>query len=108
MSRATLCAAACAVAGFGLAALANAQSEPRAPIEATTAEGDRVRLFPDGRWEYVDPAKRAAMPAAAPAAQSQNAQSNCPPGWQGGVFGFGRCIPPGDPQFNRGSLGRGR
>ena len=72
----------------------------QAPVEATTAAGDKVRLYPDGRWEYVDPAKRAAAtPAAAPAAPGAvNAQPGCPPGWQGGLFGFGRCIPPGDPQ----------
>jgi hypothetical protein len=93
---------------FAFAGLAHAQVEPRAPLEATTADGDRVRLFPDGRWEYVDAAKRAAMPAAAPAAPNQNAQASCPPGWQGGLFGVGRCIAPGDPQYNRGSLGRGK
>jgi hypothetical protein len=102
-ARVAIAAAALAVAG-----LAQAQAEPRTAIEAVTAEGDKVRLFADGRWEYVDPAKRAAMPAPAPAPTSQNAQANCPPGWQGGLFGIGRCIPPGDPQYNRGSLGRGK
>lgn len=83
-------------------------AQAQAPLEATTSGGDKVRLFPDGRWEYVDPAKRAAAPAApAPGAPgSVNAQPSCPPGSQGGLFGFGRCIPPGDPQYNRGSLGR--
>ncbi len=92
---------------LALAAAAHAQGGERAAIDATTAEGDKVRLYPDGRWEYVDPAKRAAMPVA-PSPASQNAQPSCPPGWQGGLFGFGRCIPPGDPQYNRGSLGRGK
>jgi hypothetical protein len=96
-----------AIAVLALAGLAQAQTEPRAAIDATTADGEKVRLFPDGRWEYLDPAKRAAMPAA-PSPAPQNAQSNCPPGWQGGLFGIGRCIPPGDPQYNRGSLGRGK
>jgi hypothetical protein len=95
----------------GLAALvitlAMGAAHAQSPVEATTESGDKVRLFPDGRWEFVDPAKRAQMPAAAAAAGAPvKAQSNCPPGWQGGLFGLGRCIPPDDPQYNRGSLGR--
>jgi hypothetical protein len=78
-------------------------------IEATTTGGDKVRLLPDGRWEYVDDGKRAeAQKAQAQQPAAQNAQQSCPPGWQGGLFGVGRCIPPGDPQYNRGSLGRGK
>lgn len=77
-------------------------------IDATTAGGDKVRLFPDGRWEYVDPAKRAAARETPSRPAAQNAQPSCPSGWQGGLFGFGRCIAPGDPQYNRGSLGRGK
>jgi hypothetical protein len=96
---------AAAVVALGCAS-AHAQTAPaqNAPIEATTGAGDKVRLFPDGRWEFVDPKKRAEMPAAAqPAAAGTQA---CPPGSQGGLFGIGRCIPPGDPQYNRGSLGK--
>jgi hypothetical protein len=48
---------------------------------------------------------------AAPCEQSENkkrALKDCPPGSQGGFFGT-RCIPPGDKDFNRGSLsGKGR
>jgi hypothetical protein len=29
------------------------------PLEATTADGQKVRLFPNGRWEFVDAAKAA-------------------------------------------------
>jgi len=85
-------------------AASSAFAQP-ASIEATTAAGDKVRLFPDGRWEYVDPKKQAEMPAAAPAAATA-ASKACPPGSQGSFFGIGigRCIPPGDPQYNRGSL----
>ncbi len=25
----------------------------RTPIEAATADGEKVRLFPNGRWEFV-------------------------------------------------------
>jgi hypothetical protein len=87
-------------------------------IEATTASGDKVRLLPDGRWEYVDPKKQAAMPKSAPgaaAAQSAPAAQQAPAAGaasaptQGGLFGIGRTIQPGDPDYNRGSLNpRGR
>ena len=49
----------------GATALAQAQTAPpTAPpaatvIEATTATGEKVRLLPTGRWEYVDTAKQA-------------------------------------------------
>ena len=50
-------------------------------------------------------------PAAVPCEHSENkkrALKDCPPGSQGGHFGT-RCIPPGDQDFNRGSLsGKGR
>ncbi|MCX7893434.1 MAG: hypothetical protein N2544_13875 [Burkholderiales bacterium] len=88
------------VAGSAGAALGQAQ-----PIEATTASGDKVRLLPDGRWEYVDPRKQAAMPK--PAAPAAQAPASGPA--QGGLFGIGRTIQPGDPDYNRGSLNpRGR
>ena len=32
----------------------------------------------------------------------------CPPGSQGRLFGIGRCIPPGDKDYNRGTLNPGR
>ena len=89
-----------------LLAASSALAQP-VSIDATTAAGDKVRLFPDGRWEYVDPKKQAEMPAATPAAATATAASKaCPPGSQGSVFGVGRCIPPGDPQYNRGSVAK--
>ena len=33
----------------------------RTPLTAVTADGQSVRLFPNGRWEYVDQAKAAAF-----------------------------------------------
>ncbi len=75
-------------------------------IEATTVDGDQVKLHPNGRWEFVDAQK--AEKAAAVAKQFPENQV-CPPGSQGRFLGFGRCIPPGDKDFNRGSLsGKGR
>lgn len=76
----------------------------QAPVEATTAGGDKVLLHPDGRWEYADPKKRAESPRPAPAAAQPAAAPT-----QGGLFGVGRTIAPGDPDYSRGSLsGKGR
>ena len=42
------------VAGQGLAAELD-----RTPVEVTTVDGQKVRLFPNGRWEFADAAKAA-------------------------------------------------
>ena len=74
-------------------------------MEATTAGGDRILLHPDGRWEYADPKKRAESPPRPIAAAAQPGAGPT----QGGLFGIGRTIRPGDPEYNRGSLsGKGR
>lgn len=103
-----------------LAALAMGVAHAQALIEATTPAGERILLHPDGRWEYAAPAKRAASPkpgppaAAAPtapvaAATTPVAAGACPPGSQGHLLGIGRCVTPGDADYNRGSLsGKGR
>jgi hypothetical protein len=70
-------------------------------IEAATSAGDKVVLHPNSRWEFVDAQK--AEPARKVAEQFPENQG-CPPGWQGGTLGLGRCIPPGDKDFNRRSL----
>lgn len=73
----------------------------RTPLEALTTDGQKVRLFPNGRWEFVDAAK---------AAQAQKVAAEYPENKtrpvdaQGGVFGVGRTIMPGDKDYNRGSL----
>jgi hypothetical protein len=104
-----------ALATGALALLLLNAAHAQAPIEATTPAGDRVLLHPDGRWEYADPAKRAASPkpappaTAAPAGATPVAAGACPPGAQGQLFGVGRCVAPGDGEYNRGSLsGKGR
>jgi len=87
-----------------IAPLAGAQAQPGA-IEATTPGGDKVLLHPNGRWEYVDSAK--ATEARRISSQFPENQG-CPPGSQGGLLGIGRCIPPGDRDYNRGTLNPGR
>jgi hypothetical protein len=104
-----------AAGALAVLALNAAHAQASAPIEATTPAGDRILLYPDGRWEYADPAKRAASPkpappaAATPAAATPVAAGACPPGSQGQLFGVGGCVVPGDRDYNRGSLsGKGR
>jgi len=78
-----------------------AADAPGEKIEATTAAGDKVILHPNGRWEFVDTQK---AEAAKEVARQYPENQGCPPGWRGGLMGFGRCVPPGDKDFNRGSM----
>lgn len=83
-------------AGQGLAAELD-----RTPLEAATVDGKKVRLFPNGRWEYVD----AVMAAEAQKVAAEYPENKTRPAEaQGGVFGIGRVIMPGDKDYNRGSL----
>ena len=84
-----------------VAADAFAAELDRSPVEAVTVNGEKVRLFPNGRWEYVDAAKAAAAQQKA-AAYPEN--QTRPEGAQGGLFGVGRTVMPGDKDYNRGSL----
>ena len=69
-----------------------AQSQvPSVPVDATLADGRTVTLHPDGRWEFKD------RQLAKEAQQVQDSQKK-------GNLGFGRYVPPGDPDYNRGSL----
>lgn len=81
-----------------VAAAALADGAP-APIRATTASGDAVWLHASGRWEYVDPAKAAAAERVAAQQPDRLRRADA----QGGLFGIGREILPGDPDYNRGS-----
>ena len=73
------------------------------PVEAVTQSGEKVLLHPNGRWEYIDQRK---AEEARKVAEQYPENQGCPPGAQGGLFGIGRCIMPGDKDYNRGSLGR--
>ena len=92
---------------LALALVSTAQAElapvlDRTPLEALTVNGEKVRLFPNGRWEFVDVAK--ASEAQQVAAQYPENKTR-PIEAQGGLFmGFGRTIMPGDKDYNRGSL----
>ena len=67
-------------------------------MEATTASGEKVRLLPNGRWEYVN-VQKAAVQRQAVEAEAERERSS-----QGGFFGIGRRVYEGDKDFNRGSL----
>lgn len=94
-----------AIAALIASAAAYAGEADRQAIEATTSSGDRVLLHPNGRWEFVDEKK---AEAARVVAKQFPENQGCPPGSQGGLLGFGRCIMPGDKDFNRGSLNPNR
>lgn len=70
-------------------------------IDATTASGEKVRLHPNGRWEYVDVQKAAAAKTVADQYPENQLR---PKAAQGCLFGIGRCIMPGDKEYNRGTL----
>lgn len=100
---ATALALACGIA----AGFACAQS---APIEATTAAGEKVRLLPDGRWEWVD-GQKAAVQRTERAVEAKRQQEvreaelkreRAAQG--GGLLGLGRTIYEGDRDYNRGTL----
>lgn len=92
-----LLAAACALPATA------AEELDRTPVEATTAKGEKVRLYPNGRWEYVSTDKQA---AAAKVAEQYPENKTRPVDAQGCLLGFGRCVMPGDKDYNRGSLNR--
>jgi hypothetical protein len=70
-------------------------------IDATTASGEKVRLHPNGRWEFVDVQKAAAAKVVADQYPENKLR---PMDAQGCLFGIGRCVMPGDKDYNRGTL----
>jgi len=73
----------------------------RTPVEATTAAGDKVRLYPTGKWEYVDAAKAT---AAQKLAEQYPENKVRPVDAQGGWVPGSKVLMPGDKDYNRGSL----
>ncbi len=78
-----------------------AQPLDRTPIEARTSSGEKVLLHPNGRWEFLDAAKAAEAKKTADQFPENKVR---PIEAQGGWFGIGRVVMPGDPDYNRGSL----
>jgi hypothetical protein len=102
----TLAIVALAAAVPFTAAATEAVALDRTPVEAQTAAGDKVRLYPNGRWEFAD-ADKAAKARELAAQYPEN--KTRPIDAQGGTFGLGRTVMPGDKDYNRGSLsGKGR
>jgi len=87
---------------MGVLALALAGASPvsaqDAVMEATTTAGEKVRLLPNGRWEYVNVQKAAVQRQAVEADIARERSS------QGGFLGIGRRVQEGDKDYNRGSL----
>ena len=82
----------------GLASVTRAQDR----VEATTLKGEKVILFPNGRWEYAD------QPKAGVQREARRVEEERERGGQGGFLGFGRRIYEGDKDYNRGSLNPNR
>ena len=93
-----------AVAACLLTSAARAEPLPdRTPLEATTAQGERVLLHPTGKWEYVDAQKAAEARRVAEQFPENKVR---PVDAQGGWVPGSRTLMPGDKDYNRGSLGR--
>jgi hypothetical protein len=58
-------------------------------IQALTDSGEKVVLFPDGHWEYVDQKKAAIAKQEIKQIQNKN---TCPPGTLESYFGLGCLI----------------
>jgi hypothetical protein len=95
---------------FACAFAAGAASAQSVPIEAVTPTGDKVRLLPDGRWEWVD-GQKAAVQRTERAVEAKRQQDvreaelkreRAAQG--GGLLGLGRTIYEGDRDYNRGTL----
>lgn len=75
----------------------------RTPVEATTAKGEKVMLYPTGKWEFADVAKAAEAKKVAEQFPENKVR---PVDAQGGWFPGTRMLMPGDKDYNRGSLGK--
>jgi len=89
-----------AVVALGASICAPSMAGEGAAIDATTVAGDKVRLLPNGRWEFLDTAKQADAKKVADTWPENHLR---PEGAQGGWFG-GRYVMPGDKDYNRGTL----
>ena len=89
---------------------ASAQGAQDKAIDAVTVGGDKVRLLPDGRWEWADGPRAAQQRRERDAAETRErearqAELKRERGAQGGgLIGMGRTLHEGDKDYNRGSL----
>jgi hypothetical protein len=92
------------VTAFLLSAMqAQADTLDRTPIEGTTAKGEKVLLYPTGKWEFVDAAKAIEAKKAAEQFPENKVR---PVDAQGGWFPGTKTLMPGDKDYNRGSAAR--
>jgi hypothetical protein len=84
----------------------SAQPAAKEPIETTTPNGEKIRLYPDGHWEYMDQKKAEVQKTERVAVEKQKeAEVKVKTERESNAQGLlGRKIYPGDPDFNRGSL----
>jgi len=100
----------CVGAVLGLLLCAGSAWAQQGAIEATTSSGEKVRLLPDGRWEFVDGQKAAVQRAerqveAKKQEEVRQAEVKRERGAQGGgQLGLGRTVYEGDKDYNRGTL----
>lgn len=88
---------------FLLGAQVQADTLDRSPIEGATAKGEKVLLYPTGKWEYADAAKAAEAKKVADQFPENKVR---PVDAQGGWMPGSKPLMPGDKDYNRGSLGR--
>ena len=100
----------CIGLALGLLLCAGGAWAQQGVVEATTATGEKVRLLPDGRWEYVD-GQKAAVQRTERAVEAKKQDEVRQAEVQrerraqgGGLFGLGRTVYEGDPDYNRGTL----
>jgi hypothetical protein len=91
------------IAALLSAGIAHADTLDRTPMEATTAAGEKVLLYPTGKWAFVDTAKAAEAKKIAEQYPENNVR---PVDAQGGWLPGTRTLMPGDKDYNRGSLNR--
>ncbi len=101
LQRLMLVMALCGAVTSSFAASSDVATPDRTPVSAKTAAGEDVLLFPNGRWEFVDTNKAVEAKKVADQFPENNRR---PEGAQGGLFGIGRYIMPGDKDYNRRSL----
>lgn len=75
----------------------------RSPVEGTTAKGEKVLLYPTGKWEFADTAKAAEAKKVADQYPENKVR---PVDAQGGWIPGSKTLMPGDKDYNRGSLNK--